>query len=68
MGPVTSTLNVTATDIKLGKRKDSQFCPLARAATRLYTNTANLMILVNPRILEMWNIQDRLLDREIRAS
>ena len=57
MGPVTSTLNVTATDIKLGKRQDGEFCPLARAATRLFTNTANLMILVMPKYIEMWTIK-----------
>ena len=46
MGPVTCTLNVTTTDINFGKRKDPEFCPLARAVTRLFANTANLRILV----------------------
>ena len=57
MGPVTSTLNVTATDIKLGQRKDDEFCPLARAAARNYTNTVNLRILVTPTHINVWNLK-----------
>lgn len=57
-------INVTARDIALGRRNNTEFCPISRAARRVFTNGAVRTWWSELRVITETGIQKYELPRE----